>query len=314
MQARQFGWIIAMWAALCLALSPAHAEKRIALSFDDTPRHKGAFFGYDERAIKLIAALNRAGVRQAVFFLNPGTLQLEQGKGGEDRIAAYVAAGHVIANHTNSHPSLTDLTAEAYLADIDTAAAWMKGRPGYRPWFRFPFLNEGRADKAKRDAVRAGLKARGLTNGYVTAEASDWLIDNLANAAALEGKPIDMAALRDFYVDRHVEAANFYDRLAVKTLGRSPAHILLLHETDIAAMFIGDLVAALRKDGWTIITADEAYRDRIARAMPDTPSAQGTLTEMLAWQKGLPEPRWYRYNNVELATALFNERVLKQPR
>jgi peptidoglycan/xylan/chitin deacetylase (PgdA/CDA1 family) len=297
---------------LAFVATSAHAEKRIALSFDDIPRHKGAFLEYDERAIKLIAALNRAGVKQAIFFLNPAKLTEEQGKGGEDRIAAYVAAGHVIANHSNTHPSLSDVSADAYLADIDEAEKWLKGRAGYRPWFRFPFLNEGRKDKMKRDAVRTGLKARGLRNGYVTAESSDWHIENLTIAAAAAGVAMDMDALRDLYVQRHVEAANFYDQLAVKTLGRSPAHVMLLHETDIAALFIGDLVAALRKEGWTIIAADEAYKDRIGRLMPDTPSAQGTLTEALAWEKGLPAPRWYEYNNTDLLTALFNDKVLKE--
>jgi peptidoglycan-N-acetylglucosamine deacetylase len=298
--------------AMIVIAFPAYAEKRIALSFDDIPRQNGAFLGYDERAIKLIAALNKAGVKQAVFFLNPAKLVEEQGKGGEDRIAAYVAAGHVIANHSNSHPSLSNLSAEAYLADIDEAEKWLKGRPGYRPWFRFPFLNEGRQDKVKRDAVRAGLKSRGLGNGYVTAECSDWHIESLATAAVKAGKAIDMEALRNLYVECHVKAANFYDELAVKTLGRSPAHVMLLHETDIAALFIGDLVAGLRKKGWTIISADAAYKDQIGKLMPNTPSAQGTLTEALAWEKGLPAPRWYEGINTDVLTAQFNEKVLKE--
>jgi peptidoglycan/xylan/chitin deacetylase (PgdA/CDA1 family) len=44
----------------------------------------------------------------------------------------------VLANHSYSHPALTAVTAEAYLVDIDKAEAWLKGRPGRRPWFRFP--------------------------------------------------------------------------------------------------------------------------------------------------------------------------------
>jgi peptidoglycan-N-acetylglucosamine deacetylase len=293
-----------------LAVTPAHAQKRIALTFDDVPRNAGAFFTPDQRTIKLIAALKRAGVRQAAFFVNPGNLAKPDGQGGEDRIMAYVAAGHVIANHSFSHPSLSKLTPDAYLTDIDQATEWLKGREGFRPWFRFPFLNEGRGDKAKRDAIRAGLGARGLRNGYVTAEASDWNMETLTIDATKAGKPINMAALRDYYVTLHVEAADFADDLMRKTIGRSPAHVMLLHETDMAAMFIGDLVAALRKDGWEIVTADKAYRDPIARAMPDTPSAQGTLTEMMAWQKGLPAPRWYEYNDTDKANAKFRKDVL----
>jgi peptidoglycan-N-acetylglucosamine deacetylase len=307
------------WLQLFLALSlicaslmfaiPANAQKRIALSFDDVPRMEGAFLTADDRRVKLIAALKRAKVKQAAFFVNPGHLENPDDRKEARRIMDYVRAGHVIANHSFSHGNSSDMSAEDYLADIDKAESWLKGRKGYRPWFRFPFLNEGRNDKVKRDAIRAGLRARGLRNGYVTAESSDWHIENLTIAAKKDQKAIDRNALRNLYVRWHVDAANFYDGLAVKTLGRSPAHVLLLHETDIAALFIEDLVKALRADGWTIVTADQAYADPISTAMPDTPSAQGDLIEALAWEKGLPAPRWYKYNDTDLATKEFNAKV-----
>jgi peptidoglycan-N-acetylglucosamine deacetylase len=293
-----------------LAVTSAHGQKRIALTFDDVPRNAGAFFTPDVRTTKLIAALKQARVKQAAFFVNPGNLAKPDGQGGEDRIMAYVAAGHVIANHSFSHPSLSKLTPDAYLADIDQATEWLEAREGYRPWFRFPFLNEGRSDKVKRDAIRDGLKVRGLRNGYVTAEASDWNMETLTINATKAGKAIKPAALRDYYVMLHVEAADFADGLMRKAIGRSPVHVMLLHETDMAAMFIGDLVAALRKDGWEIVTVDKAYRDPIGKVVYDTPSAQGTLTEMMAWQKGLPAPRWYDYNDIEKADAKFRKDVL----
>jgi peptidoglycan/xylan/chitin deacetylase (PgdA/CDA1 family) len=293
------------------AAQPA-AGKRIALTFDDIPRAPGAFLTQEERTDRLIAALKAARVKQAAFFVNPGFLANPERAGGEARIGRYVRAGHVLANHSFSHPALTAVTADAYLADIDKAEAWLKGREGRRPWFRFPFLNEGRQDKAKRDAVRAGLKARGLYNGYVTVDASDWHLEQLAIDAKKAGKAIDMDALRDLYVESHFGAAEFYDGLARQTLGRSPAHVLLLHETDLAALWIDDLVAALRRAGWEIVSADAAFADPINTAMPDVPSANGTLTEALAWEKGLPAPRWYERNNTTLAKQLFATRVLKE--
>jgi peptidoglycan/xylan/chitin deacetylase (PgdA/CDA1 family) len=288
------------------------ASKRIALTFDDIPRGPGAFLGQEERTNRLISALKTARVAQAAFFVNPGSIADPARFGAEERIARYVEAGHVLANHSFSHPALTAVAAEAYLQDIDKAEAWLKGREGRRPWFRFPYLNEGRGDKTKRDAVRAGLKARGLQNGYVTVDASDWHLEQLAIDARKAGKAIDMDSLRDLYVESHVEAAEFYDGLARQTLGRSPAHVLLLHETDLAALWIDDLVAALRRAGWEIVTADRAFADPINQASPDVPSAQGTLTEALAWEKGLPAPRWYGRNDTKLAARLFAERVLKE--
>lgn len=302
-------WIAALLALIMFA-APASAQKRIALSFDDAPRSAGPFLDPDARAKKLTAALKRAGVKQAVFFVNPGNIGQPGHGDGLANLDRYVKAGHVLANHGWSHLRLSTTDTDAYLADLDRAEAWLKPRPGYRPWYRFPFLDEGGKDKAKRDALRTGLKARGLINGYVTAESSDWNIEALAIAAKKAGKKIDMNALRTLYVESHVGAAEFYDGLATKTLGRSPAHVMLLHETDIAALFIGDLVKALKAKGWTIVTADTAYADPLRDAAPDTPHAQGTLIEALAWEKGLPAPRWYDRNDLRIANPLFAKRVL----
>lgn len=299
---------------LLLAATPAAAQKRIALTFDDVPRTRGAFLTPDQRTESLIAGLKRASVRQAAFFLNPCHIGRGDGVGGEARIAAYVAAGHVIANHSCTHPALHSTDTAAYLADIDKADQWLRGRKGFRPWFRYPYLDEGQDDKVKRDAVRAGLARRGLSDGYVTAESSDWNIESLTAQAMKAGKPIDLAALRDLYVESHVQAADYADQLMQKTIGRQPAQVMLLHETDIAALFIADLVQALRDDGWEIVSADAAYADPVAKlaATYDTKSANGTLTEMLAWQKGLPAPRWYARNDLRIANPLFATRVLHE--
>jgi peptidoglycan/xylan/chitin deacetylase (PgdA/CDA1 family) len=300
----------------CIAASAAaqvpEVRKRIALSFDDVPRRPGAFLTPDQRTQGILSGLAAAKVKQAVFFVTTGNLDKPDGKGGEERIMMYSGAGHAIANHSHAHRRLSQISAEEYLEDIDRASGWLRNRPGYRPWFRFPFLDEGRADKAKRDSVRAGVAKRGLINGYVTVDGADWNMEALTVAAREAGKDMDMKALRELYVETMVGAANFYDGLARRTLGRSPGHMLLLHETDLAALFLPALVDALRKDGWEIITADEAYADPIARVTPDTPSAQGTLTEAMAWQKGLPVPRWYEREDLKVANALFAQRVLHE--
>lgn len=309
-------WLLPLLLGLLAACAHAEeapaqpaAEKRIAISFDDAPRARGPFLTEDDRARLLIKGLETAGVEQAVFFANPGRVE---GKDDERRIEAYVVAGHVIANHGANHPRLSETSLTEYLADIDTAEQWLRGRDGYRPWFRYPFLDEGQQDKDKRDAVRAALAERGLVNGYVTVEAIDWFYEAAAKRALADGKQVNREALRDLYVQVHADAADFYDDLARKATGRSPVHMLLLHETDIAALWIGDLVKELEKRGWTIVTADAAYADPFADHAKtyDTRFAQGTLTEMVAWQRGLPAPRWYRGNDTDLAQQWFDTRVL----
>jgi peptidoglycan-N-acetylglucosamine deacetylase len=300
---------------LALALtSPIAAQKRIALSFDDVPRHTGPDLTRDQRQKMIIAALKKSRVKQAVFFINPAQLLNPEAKATDKHILDYAKTGHVLANHTDNHVKLSDVSAADYLARIDAAESWLKGRKGYRPWFRFTYLDEGGQDKVKRDAVRAGLATRGLRNGYVTAEASDWYMLELFAKAVADGKKVDRKKLCAFYAEHHIAASDFADSLAQKTIGRSPAHVLLLHETDLAAYCLGDLVAGLRKAGWTIITADQAYADPIGTAMPDVPSAQGGLTEAMAWEKGLPAPRWYRYNDIKLLAEDFAKRGIAKPK
>ncbi|MES2754052.1 MAG: polysaccharide deacetylase family protein [Pseudomonadota bacterium] len=313
-------WLALIAASLSLILpgmravdvaTRANAEpKLIALSFDDAPRGAGAFFDPADRAGRLLTTFARLHIPQVAFYVNPG--RIGTGPRYTSQIDAYVAAGNVIADHTWSHPHLSATSAENYLADIDKAQAWLRGRPGYRPWFRFPFLDEGGPDTVKRDAVRAGLRARGLRHGYVTVDGSDWGIEAQTMLAKQRGQPIDMAALRDLYVETHIRSAEFSDRLMVQTLGQRVPQVLLLHETDIAALYLGDLVRALRRRGWTIVSNDRAMADPIYLAVPDTPYANGTLSEMLAWEAGIKGPRWYERNDIKLADRLFRERVLHQ--
>ncbi len=197
--------------------------KRIALSFDDAPKDDGPIFSGDERGVRLIEALDAAGTGPAVFFVTTSHFDLP---GGKERVTRYADAGHLIANHSHSHLWLKQTDTDKYIDDIDTAEELLEGFDNRRPWFRFPFLDKGRA--------------------------------------------VDIEALRGVCVEVLLEGVSFYERVANESLRTPPAHVLLLHENDVAAMFIGDLISAQRGQGWSIVSPDEAYADPIARSVPDT--------------------------------------------
>ncbi|MEL7489216.1 MAG: polysaccharide deacetylase family protein [Pseudomonadota bacterium] len=241
-------------------------EKRIALSFDDAPRGQGPMFSGSERTQRLIETLRSAEAGPVVFFVTTNGLEKEN---GFERIRRYARAGHLIANHTHNHPWLRDTPAAVYISNIDQAEALLEDLPNRRPWFRYPFLDEGRP-LDRRLAVYDALQQRGLKNGYVTIDNYDWYMEQQWKRAVRDGRTVNLNALRGAYVDMLMGAVSFYDQAAREALGRSPAHILLLHENDVAALFVDDLVAALRADGWRIISPDEAYDDPINRRQPTT--------------------------------------------
>jgi peptidoglycan-N-acetylglucosamine deacetylase len=283
--------ILALAVGACGTVSaPPVAEphrREIALSFDDAPRSGSSIMSGAERGRRLLAGLAAAETGPVVFFANTGEGRLD-GEGAE-RLQAYADAGNLIANHSATHPHLNGMEPALYLADVAAADHALRRYETFRPWFRFPFLGEGNTP-AKRDAVREGLIAMGYSQGYVTIDTYDWYLDKLARDAVTRGDEMDMDALGALYVEMIVGSANFYDDLAVRVLGRSPRHVVLLHELDLTALYIDDLVAALRADGWTIVSPDRAYADPIAMHAPDTLILNQGRIAALAAVAGL-EPR-----------------------
>ena len=185
--------------------------------------------------------------------------------------------------------------------------------PAGGPGIASPFSTKAATRRERRDALRRALAERGLSSAYVTVDSYDWYLESLTNRAVRAGQTIDRDALRQLYVDAIVGAAEFSDRIAVETLGRSPAHVLLLHETDLAALFIADAVAELRRRGWRIVSADEAFRDPIAGQEPDSMFLGGGRIAGIANARGRERrelvPQW---NEEAYLTTLFNQRVLHQ--
>jgi len=240
-------------------------------------------FSGEQRSQALLDSLKDASTGPVVFFVTTKNLGVDN---NIRRIEKYAQAGHLIANHSHHHPWLHQVDAKTYIEGIDTAESLLTDLENRRPWFRFPYLDEGRTVE-KRNEVRKALKKRGLQNGYVTVDNYDWYLEQKWLEAIKDDKIVDRNALRLLYVDLLVGAVNYYDKLAKDTLKRSPAHVLLLHENDLAALFIDDLVRALRKQGWNIISPDEAYDDPIAASQPKTLMANQGLIAALAIENGM---------------------------
>ncbi len=246
-------------ALLLLFCSVSGFAKEIALTFDDAPRGGSKYFSGTERAKALVKALKLAKVPRVAFFSNSEKLNAE----GIERMKLYAKEGHFIGNHTHDHPNINEVTTEYYKESILKADEALSRLPGFIKWFRYPFLREGDTI-TKRDAIRDELEHRAYKNAYITVNNYDWYMDSLFEIAFRSGRAINETALRKTYVNVLIENIDFYDNMAREALGRSPKHVILLHENDLAALFIGDFVAAIQKRGWKIISPEEAYGDEIS--------------------------------------------------
>ncbi|CCQ12478.1 polysaccharide deacetylase-related protein [Pseudoalteromonas luteoviolacea B = ATCC 29581] len=296
---------------LSFALDAADSEKNtsdkiIALSFDDSPRAANGYFSGSERADKLLKAFKQADVPQVAFFSVSGHLNEE----GIARLSRYNDAGHIIANHSHSHPDINSLTLAEYKADVKKADTLLRQFSMFKPWYRFPYLREGDTLQ-KRDGMRQFLTSENYFNAYITINNYDWYIENLFQEAIKSKPNLNFDALKSFYIDTLMEGINYYHQLALEQLGRAPKHVLLLHEMDITAMFIDDLVTELKTQGWNVIPISDAYSDPIAqyettRIMKYNPGRIGEIAKDNNYSGSL----WHHTLNETHLKTEFEKRVL----
>jgi peptidoglycan/xylan/chitin deacetylase (PgdA/CDA1 family) len=195
--------------------------------------------------------------------------------------------GHVLGNHTYKHrgwhqPSIDRAEFEA---DVDRCEAIVKPYAQFRKLFRFPMLKEGKTI-ANRDAMRAALKQRGYRNGYVTIDASDWYYDVRLREKLAKEPRFDVQRYREPYLNHIAERSAAYEDLGRKLLDRGIPHTLLLHYNLINTLFLGDVLAQFRKDGWQVIDAQKAFEDPIFQREPNIAPAGESLLWAIATETG----------------------------
>lgn len=291
---------------LLLPILSISMAQEIAITIDDAPIRDTPLFTSAQRTELLINAMLEANVPDALIFVNTKKVN----ENNKAQLQAYTAAGFHIANHSHSHFSANDTDVYAYMDDIDLAHNLLYdfGFDNVLPYYRYPFLHQG-SDRATRDTIWGFLLDLNYDIAYVTVDNYEWYMDSLLQTALVNGKEIDYDILGDIFVAEIWKNIVFYDDIAKETLGRSPKHVLLLHETDITTLFMADLVAHIRAQGWEIISPQEAYTDPIATIIPDVLfNQQGRVAAIahgLGWDESLLR---HENESQDYLNALFEER------
>ena len=291
----------ALLLAACGALSLA--AQALTLTFDDGPnRVQTPLLSPDARNAAILKALAVAKV-QAIVFAN-GIDGGDTPK-GRAALAAWGEAGHRVGNHTYSHLRLVDLP--AFTADFQRCDAMIRALPGYTKLFRFPYLKEGSTPEV-RDGMRAALAEAGYRNAPVTIPTFDWLIDERLRSRLRRDPQADLEPYRTYYLEDVLDQADRARALALKLTGREVTHTVLLHHCLLNALFLGDLIRALRANGWTLVGPLEAYADPLYRQAPQTLDTGTSLLKTLAAEQGLIPAR---AEGLEEAYAHEKDRLLK---
>jgi peptidoglycan/xylan/chitin deacetylase (PgdA/CDA1 family) len=278
---------VSMVAACWIAAGPACAQS-IALSFDD---------GLDPREAPRAAAWN-AAILHALADAHVHSILFAAGRNvdnpqGLALVRDWGIAGHAVANHTYSHLSLNahDTTLPLFIADVERNEALLRAVPGWTYRLRFPYLKEGDT-AAKRDGMRAWLRAHDYDSGAVSIDASDWYYDQRYAQWRQAHPDTEPRAFREAYLAHVWNRAQYYDRLSQQLFKRSAKHVLLLHTRRINAEFLPDIIAMFRANGWTIISPAAAYADPLYAMRPATLPAGESILWALARQAGVSGLRY----------------------
>lgn len=258
------------------------AAQTLTLTFDDGPnRVQTPLLSAEARNAAILKALGDAKV-QAIVFAN-GIDGGDTVK-GRAALAAWGRAGHGVGNHTYSHLRLADLA--TFKADFLRCDAMILNLPGYTKLFHFPYLKEG-ATLNVRDGMRKALAEAGYRDAHVTIPTFDWLIDEHLRTRLKADPRTALEPYRTYYVEDVLDQADQARTLALRLTGREVAHAMLLHHCLLNALFLGDLIRALRANGWTLVSPQEAYADPIYQEAPRTLDTGTSLLRTLAAERGL---------------------------
>ena len=291
-------------------------DRQIAITFDDLPAD--AAFSMTAASItevnmRLLANLRDEKIPAVGFVNEKKVYQWGEVDPRIKALAMWPDAGFELGNHGFSHLSLNEAGLKAWEDDvihgenvISLLLAEHKMKPRY---FRHPFLATGRDLETRRQA-EAFLTGRGYRIAPVTIDPWDWMFSPVYADAKRRGDvAVEQEVVKSYLA--YADAVFAYDeQLSREILGYEPRQILLLHDSQLNADHLKDLVAVIRKRGYKFITLADALSDP-AYSMPDTfvaDDGSGWLDHWAITQGKPPNPK-----NYPVFPAAIEERYNKWP-
>ena len=279
--------LYACLALASLAVPPTACCQSIALTFDDGPNMADTVgLSPAERNTAILKQLAEAHLKSILFVT-----RTDGDPKRNELIRRWGAEGHEIGNHTATHPDFDETSLAEYERELQTCDKAIRDLPGFTRRFRFPYLKEGNTIE-KRDGFRTFLDANAYNTGPVSVDASDWYYSVRLSARLKRDPHASTEPYKEAYLRHLYDRAQYYDGLSRTLLGRSVAHVLLLHHNLINALFLGDVIRMFEQKGWTLIDAKDAFSDPVYSMRPDIIPAGESILWALAKEKGIPGLRY----------------------
>ncbi|WP_427451497.1 polysaccharide deacetylase family protein [Litorimonas sp. WD9-15] len=266
-------------------------QKRMAITMDDFTQTFDIGLSLEQRNANILDAFDAVGHKAAGFV----TGSFVESEWGEQVVESWTSRGHLIGNHTWTHPHANETPTQDYLADIKRNSDYLRSLGHRTDYFRFPFLDDGR-DRAQQVALFEGLNEQGLLNAPVTFDTVDWYTTSRMEAKLRENPQIDLGPYRDYYVEMCVILANYWEETARMLGNIALPHLTLMHHNVLNGHFLKDVLLALKADGWAFVDAADALDMTAYHDLPPEPTMGRNWLTLKRREMGieaLPYPQNY---------------------
>ncbi|MBI3123589.1 MAG: polysaccharide deacetylase family protein [Ignavibacteriales bacterium] len=252
------------------------AQNKIAVTIDDLPLQRIGSYSkeqYESLTKKLLANLSSQMV-PIIGFVNEGKL-FTNNKLDENKVALlkqWLDAGFELGNHSFSHKSANQISAEKFNDDI------LKGEQVIRKlvesygkrleYFRHPFLHTG-LSLAKRDSINDFLSNHNYKIAPITFDNSEWIYAAAYDKAIKEKNEQMMNKIGEDYLSYMELKLEYWESQSITLFGRNISQTLLIHANAVNAEYFDELCEIIGEKNYAFVTLDEALKDE-AYESPDT--------------------------------------------
>lgn len=253
---------------ITLSINAYTAEKEIAITIDDLPfvgsgtSTPGNLKRTQDRFNALINALVANNVPATGFAIGGAVAKNEW-----DLLESFRDKGFALGNHTYTHQSLGNLSADKYINDIEKADKRLSNVLTQPKYFRYPYLAEGAGEKKQQ--VLDYLKKNNYTVAPVTIDSKDYEFNAQFYRIPYRKRAANLEQFKKRYLAYIWKQTIAAENRANKNNKEPVKQILLIHANLLNSLCLESVLEMYKNNGYKFISLAEALKGNTAQPIND---------------------------------------------
>jgi peptidoglycan/xylan/chitin deacetylase (PgdA/CDA1 family) len=246
-------------------------DREIALTIDDLPfvgannKNANSVKRSNDRIQSIIQTLVDHKIPATGFIIGEAVTKEQL-----PLLEEFRANGFALGNHTYSHKSLNNLSAENYIADIDKADKKLTPLLTEPKYFRYPYLAESKGEKKQQ--VYDYLAEHQYTIAPVTIDSKDYNFNARLLSIPWQKRAQNLKQIQARYLE-YVWNQTLKAEARAEKKGTTGKQILLIHANLLNSHTLGQLIDMYQKNGYTFIGLNEAIAAQSTKQTGTAPEA-----------------------------------------